>query len=70
MLRIPPVSLSSNTIVWLTSPEAAFLKGKSIWTNWDVNELKEQAETIQNGPALTLGLVGLLESGHSYKPDA
>lgn len=49
---------SINFIVWLTSPEAHFLKGKFVWTNWDVDELKENSQEIENSSLLTLGLEG------------
>lgn len=42
----------------MASPEAAFLKGRTVWANWDVDELKAQAETIQAGVAHTSGLNG------------
>lgn len=45
-------------MVWLTSPEAAFLKSKYVWANWDVNELMAQKEEIESGTKLNLGLVG------------
>jgi hypothetical protein len=45
-------------MVWLVSQEGAFLKGKTVWANWDVNELKAQAETISAGPQLTSGSIG------------
>ncbi|GKU14428.1 unnamed protein product, partial [Fusarium langsethiae] len=34
--------------VCLTSPEAKLLKGKFVWANWDVDELKTRADEIQN----------------------
>jgi hypothetical protein len=42
----------------LASPEAQFLKGKYLWANWDVDELKAKAKEIEAGPQLTIGLVG------------
>ena len=50
-------------MVWASSPEAKFLKGKTVWANWDVDELKAQAQTLETTPALTVGLFGLFESG-------
>lgn len=44
--------LAANHSVWLTSPEAKFLKGKFVWSNWDVDELKARADEIQNSPTL------------------
>lgn len=51
------VSLPATFNVWLASPEARFLKGKFLWSNWDVDELKAQAKEIEAGK-LTMGLVG------------
>ena len=46
-------------MVWLSSPEGAFLKGKFVWANWDVDELKQKAEAFKENPALlTMGLLG------------
>ncbi|KAH8711857.1 hypothetical protein GQ44DRAFT_690065 [Phaeosphaeriaceae sp. PMI808] len=52
------VSLPAGVMVWLASPEAAFLKGKYIWANWDVSEMKERAEEIAKGDLLTMKLGG------------
>jgi hypothetical protein len=52
------VSLPASFNVWLASPEAHFLKGKFLWTNWDVDELKAQAKEIEAGTRLSIGLGG------------
>lgn len=52
------VELPANFMVWAASSEAEFLKGKLVWANWDVDELKARKEEIVSGPALTLGLTG------------
>jgi hypothetical protein len=52
------VSLPASFNVWLASDEARFLKGKFLWTNWDVDELKARAKEIAESSQLTLGLVG------------
>ncbi|THW92614.1 oxidoreductase [Aureobasidium pullulans] len=58
------VSLPASFIVWLASPEASFLKGKYLWANWDVDELKAQAKKIQDTAYLSVSLVGWpFESG-------
>ncbi|GJC96503.1 short chain dehydrogenase [Colletotrichum higginsianum] len=44
--------------VWLASPEAAFLNGRTVWANWDVEELKNSAGAIQSGQLLTSGING------------
>jgi hypothetical protein len=52
------VSLPASFNVWLASPEARFLKGKFLWANWDVDELKAEAKEIEAGTQLSIGLVG------------
>ncbi len=52
------VSLPASFNVWLASPEARFLKGKFLWANWDVDELKAQAKEIEASTQLTIALVG------------
>lgn len=52
------MSLPSDFSVWLASPEARFLKGKFLYTNWDVDELKEQAEEITKSHKFNIELVG------------
>ncbi len=56
-------SLPSDFVVWVASPEGDFLKGKNVWTNWDVDELKAGASKIQSTPVLTNGLLGLFDTG-------
>jgi len=46
-------------MVWLASPEAAFLKGRFVWANWDVAKLKEKTKALEENPTLlTVGLTG------------
>jgi len=52
------VNLPAHFAVWLASSEAAFLNGKFVWSNWDVDELKARKNEITSGPNLTLGLLG------------
>jgi hypothetical protein len=52
------VSLPANFNVWLASPESRFLKGKFLWSNWDVDELKARAEEIESTTQLSIGLGG------------
>ncbi|KAL8663558.1 MAG: hypothetical protein Q9202_003746 [Teloschistes flavicans] len=49
-------SLPASFTVWACSPEAEFLKGKFVWANWDVEELKAREEEIRGTEFLTLGL--------------
>jgi hypothetical protein len=52
------VSLPASFNVWLASPEADFLKGKFLWTNWDVDELKMQAREIKETHKYSVEMVG------------
>ncbi|EXJ58348.1 hypothetical protein A1O7_05773 [Cladophialophora yegresii CBS 114405] len=53
------VELPANFMVWLCSPEAAFLKGRFVWANWDVKELLQKKQLLENDPTLlTVGLLG------------
>ncbi len=63
VLTSETASLPSNFIVWAASPEGEFLKGKVVWSNWDVDELKAGASKIVDSPAITVGLLGLFDSG-------
>jgi NAD(P)-dependent dehydrogenase (short-subunit alcohol dehydrogenase family) len=54
------VSLPADMILWLASEEAAFLHGKFVWVNWDVEELKAKRSEIESNPhLLAIGLDGL-----------
>lgn len=53
------VALPGDFLVWLASSEGSFLKGRSVSANWDVDELKAQAESIQSGLTMTSGIYGL-----------
>ncbi|EED15916.1 3-oxoacyl-[acyl-carrier-protein] reductase, putative [Talaromyces stipitatus ATCC 10500] len=52
------VSLPASFNLWLTSPEAKFLKGKFLWANWDVDELKIRAKEIEEGSEFNIQVVG------------
>lgn len=58
MANFDLVSLPGSFNLWLASPEARFLKGKYLWANWDVDELKARAKEIESSAQLTLTLVG------------
>ncbi|MCJ1314485.1 hypothetical protein MMC25_008167 [Agyrium rufum] len=53
------VALPGHFCVWLASPEGRFLKGKYVWVNWDVEELKAKAKEIQETRVLTIMLDGV-----------
>lgn len=52
------VSLPASFYVWLASGEGEFLRGKYLWANWDVEELKGLRERIEGGSWLSVGLQG------------
>ena len=64
------VSLPAAFHVWLASPEARFLKGKFLWANWDVDELKAHAKEIEAGMKFNIQLVGwpFESSSWDFKP--
>jgi hypothetical protein len=45
-------------MVWLSSAESRFLKGKYLWANWDADELEARAKELQGSTQLSIGLVG------------
>ncbi|PVH98670.1 putative short-chain dehydrogenase, partial [Periconia macrospinosa] len=53
------VDLPGHFCVWLVSPEAQFLRGKFVWTNWDVDELMARKEEILGSDVLDLKLGGV-----------
>ena len=46
------MQLPGDFAVWLASPEAAFLAGKFVWAQWDVDELLTLKERLAANPAL------------------
>lgn len=52
------VELPAHFMVWLASLEAKFLKGKFVWANWDVDELKSRKGEIENTCLMTVRLDG------------
>ncbi|KIX02020.1 uncharacterized protein Z518_07959 [Rhinocladiella mackenziei CBS 650.93] len=53
------LQLPAHFMVWLSSPEGAFLKGRFVWANWDIDELRAKAKDLEENPTmLTLGLIG------------
>jgi hypothetical protein len=53
------VSLPADFLVWVASEEAAFLKGKYVWANWDVRELLERKEETAETKLLEMWLSGV-----------
>lgn len=46
------VQLPGQFAVWLASEDAAFLKGRFVWANWDVRELLERKGEFESDPEL------------------
>ncbi|KFX92711.1 hypothetical protein O988_07159 [Pseudogymnoascus sp. VKM F-3808] len=53
------VTLPGHFNVWIASPEAEFLKGKFVWANWDVNELKALTKEVKESMLLRVYLDGV-----------
>ncbi|KAK5053189.1 hypothetical protein LTR84_002163 [Exophiala bonariae] len=51
--------LPAHFHVWLASQEADFLKGKFVWVNWDVDELKARASELKDSRLLKVLLHGV-----------
>ena len=41
-------------MVWLSSPEAVFLRGKFVWANWDVEELVAIGSQLHEGSEISV----------------
>lgn len=61
------MSLPGSFNLWLASREAKFLRGKFLWANWDVDELKARANEIESSAELGIGLVGWPFGDPSWK---
>lgn len=59
------MELPGNFFVRLTSPEAAFLRGKFVWVNWDVEEFKGMKDDIVKSELLDIRLKALSFTGCS-----
>ncbi|KAK2749351.1 hypothetical protein FQN55_003677 [Onygenales sp. PD_40] len=53
------VTLPAHFNVWIASPEAEFLKGKFVWANWDVDEVKALAKEVEESMLLRIYLNGV-----------
>jgi hypothetical protein len=51
--------LPGSYVVWLCSQDADFLKGRFVYANWDIDELKARKEEIVRENLLTLTLRGM-----------
>ncbi|KAJ9609733.1 hypothetical protein H2200_006061 [Cladophialophora chaetospira] len=55
------VRLPAHWCVWLAAKaesDAAFLKGRLVWANWDLEELLARREEVENGDLLNIELKG------------
>ncbi|KAG9234048.1 hypothetical protein BJ875DRAFT_484554 [Amylocarpus encephaloides] len=52
------IGLPASFAVWLTSQESEFLRGRLVWSNFDVEEMKARADEIKEKNLLTLSLTG------------
>lgn len=59
MLTFGLDKLPGHFTVWLASEEAAFLRNKYVWVNWDVEELIAKAKHIQESKDLEVYLGGV-----------
>jgi hypothetical protein len=51
-------------MVWASSPEAHFIKGKFVWAHWDVVDLKKLIEQHKDDNSfLTLTVKGIPDLG-------
>ncbi|KAJ5319787.1 hypothetical protein N7508_000070 [Penicillium antarcticum] len=51
------IELTSHFVVWCSGSAAAFLNGRFVWANWDINELKNMERSIVDEKKLTFGLL-------------
>lgn len=59
ILILDKANLAGNFVVWAASPEADFLKGRFVWSNWDVVELIQRKDEILQKDLLCLDLRGI-----------
>ena len=53
------MNLAAHFLVWIASPEAQWIRGKMVWSNWDVDEIQAKKEEILKDPAyLNIGMNG------------
>ena len=51
-VTLDSVQLAAHFTLWASSPEAHFANGRFLWSNWDVVELKANAQKLQESPGL------------------
>ena len=58
-IHLSTLELAGNFAVWLCSPEARFLRGRFVWANWDVDELKAMESRFRGDAGyLTANILG------------
>ncbi|KAI8936467.1 hypothetical protein NX059_006873 [Plenodomus lindquistii] len=57
-LPMDSAELPASFLVWLSQPKNKYLQGKTVWANWDVEELGARAEEIKSSALFTLGFGG------------
>ena len=50
--------LPGHTAVWLCQDEAKFPRGRFVWSNWDMEELKARREEISDSLLMTANCIG------------
>jgi hypothetical protein len=61
-------NLPASFCVWAATKQAAFLHGRFVWANWDVEELAAMKEIAEPG-FLKMGLQGIDPVGPGYFAD-
>ncbi|KAK2755492.1 putative secondary metabolism biosynthetic enzyme [Arachnomyces sp. PD_36] len=64
-VAVDDIDLAANFILWAASPEAEFARGRMLWSNWDVDELKAKASSIKKNSSL---LTGSIDGWAAYFP--
>ena len=59
ILLIKAVELPAAYCVWASTSQAAFLHGRFVWTDWDVDELLAMKEKFNDAGFLKFGLQGV-----------
>jgi len=57
-VSIDTPELPAHFAVWLCSEDAKFLRGRMVWCNWDVEELKAKKAEVEGSDVLTATIQG------------
>ena len=58
--------LAASFSVWLASPEGELVKGRFLYANWDVDELKAKARDLEDPDFLSVSLNGWTQFKHKH----